>query len=224
MKITRNGIVYELDMKANSAKVVACCTETVYEIVIPQTIYYLWKKFTVLEIANKAFKGANVRKITLPESITRIGEKAFLASKLSYIYHNSPYSLVIQQLAFADCQELKVAAFYCPIFLSGYNHFMNCCQLEKVTSEHICEMIPAGAFANCNKLDTFFIQKDVEVSTDAFFNTKFRKVFLDDRVVFRGKLEDTICTETILCRPNSKFLDLVYDGYNVSIIEQEMFI
>ena len=55
MKITRNGLVYELDMKANSAKVVACCTETVYEIVIPQTIHYLWKRFTVFEIANKAF-------------------------------------------------------------------------------------------------------------------------------------------------------------------------
>lgn len=219
MQIKRNGIVYELDMKKKSAKVVACSTETAYEIVIPQTICYLWKKFTVSEIANKAFMEANVRKITLPESIIRIGEKAFLASKLSYIYHNSPYSLVIQQLAFADCQELKVAAFYCPIFLSGYNHFINCCQLEKFTSEHICEMIPAGAFANCNKLGRFFIQKDVEVSIDAFFNTKFREVFLDDSVVFHGKLEDTICTETIQCRPNSKFLDLIYDGYKISIIK-----
>jgi hypothetical protein len=220
MKIEHCGIIYELDMKTNSAKVIKYRATDIYEIVIPSVIKSWMKKFIVSAIEDEAFQYSDVRKITLPETITRIGKFAFYASKLSYIFHKSPDTLIIDKSAFSNCTELKIASFDSPVIFAGDNHFNNCYHLEEFKSWNIHGSIYNGTFSNCTRLYKFHFADDVEIHHFAFFNTNFKEVFLGEDVIIHGEIEDVLHTKNILCKENSRFLDLAYDGYSVSVVEE----
>ena len=70
-----NGINYKLNTKDNTAEVVSGTYSG--EIIIPSSVSYDGKSYSVVSIGSSAFAGQNILKITLPNSITKINSYAF---------------------------------------------------------------------------------------------------------------------------------------------------
>lgn len=79
LEYEENGITYSLDLRTDSAVVSACIPNDEGKIIIPSYIMHGDIKYTVTSIAEKAFNNAkaSLKSITIPNSITYIGENAF---------------------------------------------------------------------------------------------------------------------------------------------------
>lgn len=221
MKIEKNGIVYELDYKTKTAKVVEYRAANIDEQVIPHCIHSYIAHCTVTEIGDGAFKYSDIRKVVLPLTLTKIGECAFMASKLSYIFREEttmPVPLTIGDSAFVNCTNLVKVELHGKINLIGDNHFVNCYQLDEIDSCNIRGRIGQWSFAQCSNLDDFYLADDVIVEKTSFENTKFNQVFIGKNVRISGGIKHTLNTMNILCHDDSDILDLAYEGYNIRII------
>lgn len=80
------------------------------DIVIPN--YYKGKKVT--EISNRAFNNSEITSITLPLTLTEIGEEAFAGCKNITTIEIPQNVSLINQKAFAECEKLKDIYCYAP--------------------------------------------------------------------------------------------------------------
>lgn len=109
-KTTINNITYACIIGANKAKVTKNTfskDEIVEEVVIPATIEYKSEQYTVNEICASAFSRCRMEKLTIPNTVTAIGEYAFY-----YCNHlkevRVPEGVVsIGEYAFSDCFGLR---------------------------------------------------------------------------------------------------------------------
>lgn len=148
------------------------------EIEIPETI----GKNTVTAIADRAFclKGGhktqdaikvlkNITKITLPNTITYIGEKAFFDDeKLTEI--NIPEGVTeIGDYAFQGC-GIKTLILPGTVREIGYGAFTFCCNLEQVVFRNGITEIPKNAFNCCINLSSAEIPNSVRIICRDAFN------------------------------------------------------
>lgn len=218
MQVEHGGVVYVLNTNHNTAKAVAYRAENIYEIIIPQTVRHWMCNFTVTEIADCAFQYSDIRKITLPYTIGRIGQCAFMGSKISYIFRNSTTPIIIEDSAFVNCTELVRANFQGMIRLMGDNQFHNCFKLESIDDYNIKGRIGQWTFAGCLNLTEFHLA-DVIVEKNSFENTNLNQIFIGENVKISGEIKHVFNTMNILCLPDSNLLDLVYEGYCVHVID-----
>lgn len=149
------------------------------EIEIPETI----GKNTVTAIGIRAFsvKGGykskdavnvlnKITKITLPNTITRIEEKAFYGDeKLTEI--NIPEGVVeIGDYAFQGC-GFKTLVLPESVREIGYGAFGLCCNLEKATFRNGITEIPKNAFNCCVNLSSVEIADSVRIIERDAFNS-----------------------------------------------------
>lgn len=151
---------------------------------IPATVTFSGVNYTVTAIGNRAFKGCdNVdnirdcpnsvtpqsREIVLPNTITSIGEKAFICCvDLETI--NIPEGVTeIGDLAFWGCESLTSIVIPEGVTTIGERTFRYCINLTSVTLPSTLTTIGTGAFKYCESLTTITIPANVtSIGSEAF--------------------------------------------------------
>lgn len=98
-------------------------------------------------IPNKFFYGMNIKGVTIPNTITTIGNSAFESSTIQDVYMSDS------------------------VVDMGRNVFRGCSELVKIRLSKGLTEIPDGTFANCTNLTKIFIPDAVTfIGRDAFEN------------------------------------------------------
>lgn len=128
-------------------------SETViYEIIVPEGVE---------EIADGAFDGlTTLAKITLPNSLRRIGSRAFAGTGLTQIKFTAEIT-EIGKSAFEECLNLKTVAMAKGEPEIGPCAFMNCPILTQVQLPEGTKSIGDWAFKDCRKIRTMTIPNSV---------------------------------------------------------------
>ena len=125
---------------------------------------------TVTEIGDSAFANTNLNSITIPDSVTQIGKYAFGGSKLESI--RIPDTVTdIGDNAFNGCTELKDVTL--PNIRKNIvaGMFEGCTSLEKIVLPETVTAIRSGAFTGCTALKDITWSKALEtIESYAFQN------------------------------------------------------
>ncbi len=113
-----------------------------------------------------AFEGCAIYAVDLPESLTLLGNKAFIGCQnITEIYVAD--TVTVGGGVFANCTSLKTADVRSASV--GDSMFANCVSLESVYASPTVNEIGGSAFENCEKLMTFEIPSNVKgIGANAF--------------------------------------------------------
>lgn len=175
------------------------------DIVIPTTVEYNGKTFTVTEIADHtfssskinsiilpsklttiksyAFNNTNLTAIELPNSLTTIGNSAFSFSSIEYI--NLPNNVTsMGNYAFQGCSKLKTAIIGDGLTYVSPYAFSNCYILEDVKFGNSLKSLNTNAFENCKRLSEVKLPASLKYITTACFSgcERLSKVVLSDNL------------------------------------------
>jgi len=144
-----DGIMYSINVKTGLTEVVANPSHQYKgDIVIPESITYEGKEYTVTAIGQGAFSQRDITSITFPNSITSIGNSAF-------VYCKRLNSIVLPE-------KLTVIGDMC---------FASCESLRRVVIPEGLTLIDNSAFNSCYSLDSLIIPNSV--TTIPVFNVSF---------------------------------------------------
>ena len=116
-------------------------TET--DVVIPGSFYGM----KVISIGNRAFANVYLKKVTIYDGITSIGEEAFY-----------------------DCRDLKEINIPSTVNTIETRAFYGCVNLEKISLPSGITVIPAWAFTCCRSLESVTISKSVTLIEHCAFS------------------------------------------------------
>ena len=119
-------------------------------VIIPETVSYNGKVYSVTSIGDKAFYGCNgLTSITIPNSVTSIGDEAFEGCNglTSITIPNSVTS--IGDEAFQYCSGLTSVTIPNSVTSIGNSAFSGCSGLTSVTIPNSVTSIGGGAFQYC---------------------------------------------------------------------------
>ena len=126
----------------------------------------------VVEIAESAFAGCNLTKLTIPEGVTTIRPSAFSACALRSVV--IPEGVVeIGNNAFSGCEKLAKVTFPESLSSLGYSAFYKCSSLARVTIPGGLSSIGSSAFSNCGSLSSVTISEGVTSIESGAFNGCF---------------------------------------------------
>ena len=123
------------------------------DIVIPSTVTYNGKTYSVTNIEDYAFQGCkSITSISIPESVTKIGECAFMScSSISSI--SIPKSVTIIEFgAFSGCTSLTSISIPENITNIRKFTFYNCTSLTSISIPKSVTSIGQSAFLKCSSL------------------------------------------------------------------------
>ena len=130
-----NGIYYNLDSGSGTAEVTSVpsgVSNYSGSISIPENVIYGGKTYTVTSIGEYAFCNSGLRSITIPNSVTSIGNDAFYncSSLTSIKIPNSVTS--IGRIAFGDCGDLRSITIPNSVTSIGVGLFFRCTNLTSI--------------------------------------------------------------------------------------------
>lgn len=103
---------------------------------------------TVTKIGDEAFAYCkNLKQVTIPDTITEIGEKAFENSGLTSVEIPASVKKIGKQ-AFSDCDDLERVTMHSDAEC-GYSVFYSCGSLEEFTFPENMQTLNLGFFADC---------------------------------------------------------------------------
>lgn len=118
---------------------------------IPQTVTLNDKTYTVSAIAADAFKNKALQSVSLPDTVTTIGNGAF-ARCLKLRAFRIPNSVVsVGSKAFENCNQLKDVTIGIGVTTIG-NHAFSGCAVENVQILNNVKLLGQGAFKSCENL------------------------------------------------------------------------
>ena len=129
-----DGIVYRITSEELTVEVTSRSSKYEVDIVVPQTVKYNQKTYTVTDIGNKAFYRCSVLSgFELPSTIKTIGEYAFrgCSSLASVTIPNSVTT--IENLAFDRCISLTAVTIPNSVTSIGFGAFLRCSGLLTLT-------------------------------------------------------------------------------------------
>lgn len=163
-----DGLYYNLDSKTKEAEVTyGEISRDVVE--IPSVVTYNGMEYKVTSIGNYAFnQELGIKKITIPESVTRIGNMAFRGTSITSItIPNSVYAL--GERAFEECYDLTSVTLSNSMTMISDETFLNCISLTSVTIPNSVTQIFNKAFYNCNNLTSITLPEYIwNISSEAF--------------------------------------------------------
>ena len=166
-----NGIYYNI-LSASSLTVEVTSGDNKYsgDIVIPSTITYKSRVFTVASIGERAFNYCmGLTSVTIPNSVTSIGESAFNYCRglTSVVIPNSVTS--IGGCAFLDCTGLTSITIPNSVTSIEGATFRRCTGLTSITIPNSVTSIEGCAFYDCTGLTSITIPNSVTIiKWDAF--------------------------------------------------------
>ena len=141
-------------------------------VVIPETVNYNNATYSVVSIrvGYYAGLGKEVRKITLPSSLKKIGDFAFYyCQKIEEII--IPKNVTsIGEWAFCHCQSLESVEIPSSVTSIGDYAFIGCTNLASLELSYGIKSIGNGAFQGCTSLESVKLPNSIEsLGSEAFF-------------------------------------------------------
>ena len=153
----------------DSANPVDSASTVSYDIEIPEklgiyTVTGLGKdSFTGYPFAGDWYKfGRNIRSVTIPQSVTSIGDSAFVGCEKLDSLTIDDAATSIGNWAFAQCYVLSSFSLGKKIKTIGDHAFFDCRILDNVTIPQSVTSIGDSAFGRCYKLQTLSLGENIE--------------------------------------------------------------
>ena len=119
--------------------------------------------FPLAYIGNGCFKGSAYESVTIPESVTGIGKRAFAGSALRRVVIEDGEALTLMSGAFKRCKSLQTVTFLRTSVKIEKNAFRGDAVLETVTFEGDCLITGNGVFLGCPKLRSFACRGSIDL-------------------------------------------------------------
>ena len=154
-----DGINYNLDVTEKTASVAAANYSG--DIVIPSSVTYENDTYAVTSIEGNAFYGCGLTSISIPNSVTSIGNSAFRScSSLTSV--SIPNSVItIGNSAFSECINLTSVSIPNSVTSIGNSVFSSCIRLISISIPNSITTIGNSAFYNCSGLTSISIPNSV---------------------------------------------------------------
>ena len=131
-------------------------------------VLFPWKKkeandfpATLTTLAKQSFKKSIIESLSLPNSVTAIGDSTFFdCSKLTAIILSNSLA-TIGNYSFANCETLTAIDIPNTVTTIGKNAFNSCYQLRTVTLPNSLSTIKERTFYSCNSLSSINIPQSV---------------------------------------------------------------
>jgi len=184
------GLAFEL-INNGAAYSVSKGTVTSGAVVIPAT----YNGLPVKEIAVGGFTGLNITGVTIPSSITSIGDGAF-GDCTSLINVTIPSSVTsIRYRAFRYCTSLTNVTISSGVTSTGDGTFENCTSLISVTIPSSVTSIGYDTFSGCSSLTSITIPSSVNsIGSGAFTHSGLTSVTIPSSVKSIGIYAFNNCT------------------------------
>ena len=148
-----DGIMYNINVKTGLTEVAANTShQYTGDIVIPETITYEGKQYTVTAIGESAFFQRDITSITFPNSITSVGRAAFYCCSLLDSVVLPEKVTVIGDMLFANCTSLRRVVIPEGLTLIDNSAFNSCYSLDSLIIPNSVTRIEDWAFALCKGL------------------------------------------------------------------------
>ena len=148
-----DGIMYSINVKTGLTEVVANPSHQYKgDIVIPESITYEGKQYTVTAIGESAFFQRDITSITFPNSITSVGRAAFYCCSLLDSVVLPEKVTVIGDMLFANCTSLRRVVIPEGLTLIDNSAFNSCYSLDSLIIPNSVTRIEDWAFALCKGL------------------------------------------------------------------------
>ncbi len=188
-KVEIDGIWYNLDAGTKQAEVTykgsswdAYSNEYSGTINLPATVTYEGVSYSVISIGEGTFGYCSLTAITIPESVTSIGDFAFYSCwRLTAI--TLPESVTsIGKYAFSDCSSLTAVTIPEGVTSIEDCAFFGCSSLTAITLPEGVTSIRGLAFCNCSSLTAITIPEGVTWIGEAAFDncTALKEVIFED--------------------------------------------
>ena len=150
-EVAVGDFVYSLNTENKTACLVKSNFKD-YHCIIPESFTYDNQQYSVTSIGQGAFKEAKIISVTIPNTVTKIGEKAFMSCYI-LVTVDIPNSVTeIGDEAFRDCESLTGIVFPKRLKSINYRLCYGCIRLNNVTIPNGLESIGKQAFVGCGYL------------------------------------------------------------------------
>ncbi len=180
--VTIDGIKYHIE---NGEATIAVQDETLSgDIVIPESISYDGNNYSVVRATNGAFQNTDITGITLPNSITSLGNSCFkfcynltsvklpdnITSLGDYVFMSCrklssiklPDTLTsLGEYCFSFCDGLTSLILPNSITTLGHGCFSDCNNLKKITLPTNITSLPSFCFNDCKKLSEITLHEGI---------------------------------------------------------------
>ncbi|MBR4312471.1 MAG: leucine-rich repeat domain-containing protein [Bacteroidaceae bacterium] len=217
-KFCINGIYYNIiSPSKNTVEVTfqgsaynSYANEYTGDVVIPETVTYGGKTYTVTAIGLSAFSGCeNVTSVALPSTIKEIGEYGFnYCTKLASL--NLPEGLTtIGPRALRICHSLTDVEIPASVTTIGESAFFECTSLRSITFNGAVESIGSGAFSYCSSLSNVNVSNIADWFGMGFTDYSANPLYFASNLNVNGNLLTALTVPSEITSIN----DYAFDGY-----------
>ena len=200
------GINYNLNSENKTAEVGLNSVDYGDDVIIPESITYNGMTYSVTSIGESAFRDCGLTSVTIPNSVTTIGDRAFdcCISLTSVTIPNSVTYIGFS--AFGNCWDMTSVTIPNSVTSIGSYAFYKCVGLTSVTIPNSVTSIGAGAFEDCSSLTSVTFPNSVTSIGESAFSgcSGLTSVTIPNSVTSIGELAFWDCSGlTSVTIPNS---------------------